>query len=527
MFEDIRVLSKKNDASHFMATIVGLRRDIKKIVTDQYRVVEVVDGQQRLTTLIILLKAIEKKLNRELTTEDKLAKEVQELLIKQDNISLILLRTNHDKTGFFVNYLRQGKNPPVKEANTLGDREILEAIHQCEAFVDEWPNRIELLSIIKNQLTFILHEIDDEAAVYTVFEVLNNRGLNVSPLDRLKSTLMSIAFQDNKGNVQEHIAELHSIWGEIYETVGLRQGLNTEALRFAATLSVQVQVSKPFGEEKAVETLFEETGLSAKKAIEVSKWLLEVTAAVDRFWADTRSEAVTEIQQARLLAVAIVLRGFAKQDEKVLLELWERTSFRIFGLCGKDARTGVGEYVRLAWDIVKDKKKTNGASVILERIKKIGGAEGLDIEAAIDETRDSNCYEGWEEQLRYLLFRYEEYLAAKQGQKFTNEQWNHIWEGSAAESVEHIFPQSLGSSERVEPGKGVFVHRLGNLMLLPPGLNSKLKDQVPKNKADAYINTGLLSAVGVATTIKKHGWTTEQIVQRENQLLDWIKTTWA
>ena len=131
---------------------------------------------------------------------------------------------------------------------------MLRAIDECESFVNEWNNQIELLRIIKNQLTFIFHEIDDEAAVYTVFEVLNNRGLNVSWLDRFKSILMAVAFEDNKGNSAEHIKELHQIWGNIYATVGLHQGLNTQALRFGATLESSSQISAILGEEKAVDS---------------------------------------------------------------------------------------------------------------------------------------------------------------------------------------------------------------------------------------------------------------------------------
>ncbi len=54
MFKDISKLKDKPDNSHFMATIVGLHRETKTIVTDQYNVIEIVDGQQRLTTLVLL-----------------------------------------------------------------------------------------------------------------------------------------------------------------------------------------------------------------------------------------------------------------------------------------------------------------------------------------------------------------------------------------------------------------------------------------------------------------------------------------
>lgn len=440
MFEDIEALRGNGEMTHFMATVVGLRRDIKTIVTDQYRVVDVVDGQQRLTTLVILLKAIEKHLDRTLTAEDKVGNELQELLVKQDNISLILLQTNHDKSHYFVNYLRSGERTDPREATTLADRELLSAIGHCEEFVEKWNDRIELLRIIKNQLTFIFHEIDDEATVYTVFEVLNNRGLHVSWLDRLKSMLMAIAFQHSKGNANEHIDELHNIWGAIYETIGLRQGMSVEALRFAATLKSGTRPSKPLGDENSVELLVRMCGTSTAKAIELSKWLLKVATAVDKFLEDTRrSKAITSIVQARLLAVAIYLSDFSVEEKSNLLSAWEKSSFRVFGLCRKDGRTGVGEYVRLAWDVLNDRALRSEG--VTGRIKDISEGKEHSIEWAILQIENENCYEGWEEELRYLLFRYEEYLAQTQGQKFSNEQWNRIWEASAANSIEHICPQ--------------------------------------------------------------------------------------
>src|SRR6476646_7456581 len=53
LFGDIQRV-KERDEDHFMATFVGLRRKEEKrqIVADQFSVIEIVDGQQRLTTLI-------------------------------------------------------------------------------------------------------------------------------------------------------------------------------------------------------------------------------------------------------------------------------------------------------------------------------------------------------------------------------------------------------------------------------------------------------------------------------------------
>ncbi len=526
MFKDIKKLSDNPTSFHFMSTVVGLRRQTKTIVTDQFSEIEVVDGQQRLTTLVILLKAIERKLDCSVPNEKRLGQELRELLVKQDDASLILLQTNHDRSQYFADFLRYGACPPILNARTLADHELLKAISECNLFVENWSDRIDLLRIIKNQLTFIFHEIDDEAAVYTVFEVLNNRGLNVSWLDRLKSMLMSLAFEANRGNVDEHIDELHQIWGRIYETIGLRQELNTESLTFAATLKSQSRRSSAFGEERAVESLMTQCDGNASKAIATSKWLLKVISVVKRFLEDMQRsrEAVTKISQARLLAVAIILKDFSCNEEKELLDQWENTTFRIFGLCRKDARTGVGDYVRLAWDILNDANLN--ARHVSERVTQIGEGKDRNVESALLELENSNCYEGWQDQLRYLLYRYEEHLAEQQGQRFRSEQWNRIWQESAAKSIEHIFPQSRGSQEPLENQEGVFVHRLGNLLLLPPSLNSALQDREPRAKVNDYRDTGLLIAAEVTRTIERDGWGLEQIMEREQRLLNWIRCEW-
>ena len=522
MFKDLQKLKDRPGSSHFMATVVGLRRDTVPIVTDEYDVIEIVDGQQRLTTLVILLKVIAQELEASLTDDDKAAltiearleRELQELLVKQDELSLILLQTNHDRSQHFANFLREGMSPPVSEAQTLADRELLRAIHECKSFVKKWGDPTELLRLLKNQLWFIFHETHDEEAVYTVFEVLNNRGLEVSWLAKLKSRLMEVVFETDQGNRSEHIGELHRIWGAFYEIVGLREGVDTEALTFAATLRFH-QVSRILGEGDAVERLMKEVDRNIVKAIEFSNWLLKVVKAVNRLQEEMR-QPVTEIRHARLLAVSIMLRDFPEEEERRLLDQWEKTSFRIFGLCRKDARTGVGDFVRLASEIQNNLNLSSDD--ISEKIHQIGA------DYTIDEVRDqlwnADCYNGWEDELRYVLCRYEEHLAEQLGQTFDNEQWNRIWQESASNSIEHILPQSKGSQYRSQTS--IFVHRLGNLLLLPPRLNSTLGDKDPQAKADDYRQTGLLSAGDVAETICKHGWDEAQIEIREDEITTWI-----
>ncbi len=120
------------------------------------------------------------------------------------------------------------------------------------------------------------------------------------------------------------------------------------------------------------------------------------------------------------------------------------------------------------------------------------------------------------------MFCYEEHLAEKHGQHLSHEQWNRVWQKSPADSIEHILPQSKGSKEPLkENEQGIYVHRLGNLLLLPLGENSRLGNKDPQEKVNSYKNTGFFIAREVAKTIRDNGWGPEQIAEREKRLLTW------
>ena len=193
-----------------------------------------------------------------------------------------------------------------------------------------------------------------------------------------------------------------------------------------------------------------------------------------RFWAP-----LTRILQVRVLAVALMLADSLSEEEKQsALDQWERVSFRIYGLFRKDSRSKVGDYIRLAFRIIQKAEGISNHQAIMEQLRSLGSDYPAD--AAVEEFLKEPRYDGYEEELRYILWRYEEYLAAKQEAKVNEELRASIWSvRSASETIEHIFPQNqklggpwakkLKKYERQEN----HVDRLGNLLLMPPGLNSE------------------------------------------------------
>lgn len=521
LFDDIEGVWREDDEDsiHYMAPVVCLKRDDRvRLGTDVMTQLDIVDGQQRLTTLIILLNAIRYSLDETNNDQKRSAVELKELLVKPVGDNLLLLQTNQDTSHFFSNYMRSGAAPDPSTARTLADQYLLAAIQECKSFVHDWSadgrQLLDLAALIKNQLTFILHEIGDEKTVYTVFESLNGRGQLVSSLDKLKSILMGKAFKLEDDVTRKNvIKDLHRIWGDIYSALGLRKNLDKEALRFAATLRRPTKPSKPESEEESVKQL-RSVATDAKSIRGVAEWLLKVTQACDAVRSDVRQDKVTTITQARLLAVALQAKGMDDRRRRELLAIWEKVSFRIYGLWYKDARTGVGDYVRLAWEVINEKMS---AKEIRARILAIGSS--YPIQGAIDALRKTNCYSGWTDSLRYLLFRYEEHLAKERRQKVDNVQWELVWSKNASLSIEHIWPQSAAPED--------VKHTLGNLMLLPPGRNSQLGDQSPRSKATPYRETGFYHAAEVADMLDEARWSKKACEKRERKILEWVSQEWA
>lgn len=523
LLDDIlSVLTRPDTREHFMATIVCLNKnEEKEIGTESYVSVDIVDGQQRLTSLLILLKAIGKALLE--SHADESAK-VNEILTKGDD-SIVLLQTNHDETMMFVNYLRYGTVPDKKLVKLASDKNIYDAIMEAESFMEEHVDEaIELLKVVKNRLTFVYYQIEDERIVYSVFEVLNSRGLDVDWLDKCKSILMGAAFEGAASSTV--VNELHTLWKEIYKLIGITNIDGGEIIRFAATLHSDEVESKTLSSSDALDYFKKNSIDSAKKSLEFSEWIRKITEQLVPLHKSKRLSAITKISHARLLAVAIKMHDeLSGTEREVLLNHWEKITFKVFGLSEKDARTGVGDYTRLSHQIIK--KNLNGYEDIAGALREF--SKQYPIGPALDKLRSNDCYNGWESELRYLLFKYEEHLCTEAGENLCDEVWEKIWSTSAAKTIEHIYPQNPKDKWPGFLGRGrnqheKYVNQLGNLILLPPGMNSRLGNDPFSVKKPQYKGLGLRHVENIT---RRREWRIEYIKNRGETILEWAQEVWA
>jgi len=517
LFSDIEE-ANRSGREHFMATLVALARETREIGVDEFKAVELVDGQQRITTLVILLKAIEKALDVNDPKERKVKAELAELLVKGDDHSLILLQTNHDSSDVFLSYIRDGVIKASK-ATTAADNNLVDAATECELFVKKWQENgksiLNLVSTIKNRLSIIYHELADEATVYRVFEVLNSRGLDVKWIDKLKSQLMALIFENAEESTRdEAVREMQVVWQNIYRALKKETKIGDEALRFAGTWAATNRPNRIVSEEDATSNLVSTAGKRLKSIAEVGRKVEAVVEANLELFKDARLSAVTRIAHARFVAAAILLKDFPQTDKVELLKKWERVTFRIFELGGADTRHKVGEYVRLGYDI---HHKNIDKPSIIARLNEI--SIGYSIDEVMKEIDWSDCYTNWSEQLRYLMYRYDEYLCKKGKQKINESQWIKIWDQDPSRSIEHIQPQSSEQS---------YVHHLGNLVMLPPGVNSSLSDKSPVEKAKTYKSCGLAGTMAIGEFIlQNRKWNGQMVKKRAGEIESFIREEWG
>jgi len=349
--------------------------------------------------------------------------------------------------------------------------------------------------------------------------------LEVDWLDKCKSMLMGIAFEKFQGKVaSEHHQDLHKTWGNIYRLIGTKAILGEEILRFAATLMHDTEQSRTLSAEGAFDFFRLYCTKEPTRILEVGKWLYEVTDQLTHLYSNPRLSAVTNIVHARLLAIAILKSSkIDKNEREKILNLWERITFKIFSLYRKDARTCVGEYVRTAYKVYKNHLT---AKEIVHELNKISAAYPID--QAVHEMKNSDLYNGWEKDLRYFLYRYEEYLCKEQGSEISNDIWEQIWSKSAATTIEHIHPQAPSKNWSGKMGRGrnqleKNVNRIGNLILLPPHINSQAGQKTFTDKKKIYKSNFLRMHEEV---IKCRDWDKDHINKREKVLLEWARETW-
>lgn len=201
----------------------------------------VVDGQQRLTTITILLQCIYEFLGRLTTsgyfmeqtiseTKEELRKKFICLENKREAITSYLFGYTNNPTS--NNYLQREVFNDIK-VSIIEESYYTLNIKAAKSFFsnniqqlyDGNNNDIEVIEILFKKLTqqlkFQLIEVKqgDDFNIFVAFETINNRGRQLSNLEKLKNRLIYLTtlYEGHHENIRAHI---NSAWAEIYRQLG-------------------------------------------------------------------------------------------------------------------------------------------------------------------------------------------------------------------------------------------------------------------------------------------------------------------
>ena len=197
---------------HFMGAIVLQPQSIN---TGEVRKVLVVDGQQRLTTLQLLIKAIEKAyLNRDDSERSarlrKFTKNPETHLAGDpDNDTKIRQSNQNDQTAF-QREIRDTSNESTPQSA------IKEAAEFFHTLVTEWlksrpQGYLSSADALERTVTDLIQiaaiDLDMDEQPHIIFETLNERGEQLTQSDRIKNTVMY------RANVIDSAEAARDLWG--------------------------------------------------------------------------------------------------------------------------------------------------------------------------------------------------------------------------------------------------------------------------------------------------------------------------
>lgn len=519
LFRDMYDSIEANRDEYFVGSIVGIVSEGGILIYD---------GQQRLSTTMILIAAIRDYFFHNADT--KTSNLVQsESLISEDREShgfTAHFTLNSEDNIFFHNAVLMAPDDDArKNAKPLREshRRILKAQKIAADFVTSRvtdlstaqasKNLHRWLNFIRDSLRVIWVQVQDERTAFTIFETMNDRGLRLSAADLLKNRLYGIG--DNRKD------EIIQKWQAMTATIETIEGESENVVEYVRcywiTRKGQTRTKDLYDEIKNEAT-------NPTKAVNLAS---DLEAAAQDYAAILLSsheklasrgpEIRTRIEVLRQLGVTQVrplllaaFRKFSTKEFDLLLDACVSWSVRTL-LAGVPSGTLEGYYSPNAALITKGTLKT-AADVKKEMTKVI--PDDAKFKTAVCA---ANVSKGG-------LARY--YLRALQRCEDNEPEPQYIPNPGVEITLEHILPSNPKPGEWghfSSDDQKVFVNRLGNQALLTGKVNSKIGNfpyavKKPALKGSEYSLTREAS--------EHTSWGIAEINARQQKLADLAVKTW-
>ncbi|GAA8345948.1 hypothetical protein HpNP145_14240 [Helicobacter pylori] len=549
-WNDLEHVSKLGDKFHYMHSLT-LRELENEFESSAF---EIIDGQQRLATSLILLGLLAK------TTQNKDPK------YSFINLEPILSYKYYGLSEAFRAITEEEKDLKAFKTSFYA-KNLIETYAFFKEKISDTP--IEALekmfdALIKKMLFSVVGLNDNRIDPFSSFETINNRGKDLSTLELLKNRLHFVAHKICEGKKLEKLQqEINDTYTLIYHDLrqfedahlegflkhfveyyyGEKGDFKKRLLEMEFNAHKRYTDNTNFNDEyEKIDDLLFYLSYSSKvwnflhtldeKSITLivddnKKLEIEITPKMRNLLDKMRRlNALNDNAFLPLLLSLLTIQRAGKsaneqpyttQELEGLLEHLERFGFLIYGVAGKN--TAKNEWIELAFEAFRA-FRYGEENIVIENLPTLEknffnrqGNSALELlEESILSKKNAEKWYKWGKALNYLLYEYELHH---------NPETTLNFDGSI-ESIEHILPQNpdqdYSAKEKSWAKNPNIVHALGNLLLIAKNANSSLSNKPFDEKRKEYLK-GSYSEKEVA---KNASFGVEQIKERSEKLLDFL-----
>ncbi len=536
-----------NELHYFLGSIICINQSQDALAVQE---LELVDGQQRMTTVSILLAAIydifSKQPNLVMDQQMELYNLRHKLILKKmpNQPRLIPQVQNNNQQDYFSVLGQIGVLQDIETVANAGNRRVFKAFRHFLSRInlylehsDDPITKLQGLLEKVNTATLVKIEVASTSDAYTLFESLNNRGVPLTAIDLIKNKLLAVLEAQDKGSIDKQ----YNRWKRVIDALGDDYAVQERFFRQyynAFKPSLKQIVSVPVATKSNLIKIYEK--LIARDAeaflqtmIRMSEHYAQIVsyrAVPDQSKLSSLLLSLDRIQGTPAYLLLMVLFE-CKTDLKLQeVHLEQTVEFLISYFVRRNATDlpPTRDLTRIFMDVVESMMVLEGDEVVRHIQTR------LKTESASDEQFEKSLkgpiYEDNKAVCRFVLCALEE-------SRMTRETQVNLWALKGKQyvwTIEHIFPQgdniptswvkmiANGDAELAEEYRQSYVHCLGNLTI--SGYNSTLGNKSfedKKNRMDSQgrkvgYNNGLYLNESLIT---QDSWSVQQIEVRTNRLV--------
>jgi len=516
------LFDEDGESSHYMGYLVLQSSNSKQF--------DVIDGQQRLTTISLFILAalghlqdlVDKGVDAERNRQRKENLHAS-YIGYTDPVSLVSrtkLKLNRHNNRFYQTYLVPLETLPQRNLNSsehLLRKAFIWFKEKTRAYTQEDGEAIaRFVDALVDKLFFTVITVTDELNAFKVFETLNARGVRLSSTDLLKNYLFSvIASADTHGN---ELVALEDRWERIVGVLGSESF--PEFLRiYWNSRHKLVRKSDLFKAIRKSITTREEAFALIRSLDTTSAYYAALRHPLDALWQQAERQALQHLQMFNVRQpLALLMQAFEvfhadhPNDFQRVLKAIDVLSLRYNVICNKQTHEQERLYNRIA--VAIHGGELTCAKDVLQQLQEIYPDDD-EFKAAFREKELRTTASRNKKVVRHLLFCLEKHLSGT-SYDFENAQY----------TIEHILPESSASQwgDFQEDEMDQFIYRIGNMTLLEAGLNRDIGNADFTVKSAAYQQ----SCFQQTQAIVQHYdvWNEAKVASRQKQLADKAAQIW-